>query len=321
MAEKADPIGVWTRISEKDGSPSTFFVQQWNSQLNVNGYAFNAINAGAGLVGGGVLSDGEVTISMPDVGTAATYGSATEVPVITTDAQGRVTSVTTATPTASVAVEDGGSAVGDFTIFNFVSGATIADAGGGQVNITVTGGGGGSATYVSGVNFEEPVNASGSSFACKGYTFTPEYDTDVRYVRALIDSNAGSDTYVGTILEMSNATSGATVVTQMGQTASNTTGTTVPTVLTMKFATDITLTAGTTYFIGVSITGGVGTNPCRVGSQSITGNNSYAINIPGDIEIGSIDYNTIYPAVSAAFTGTNTGFQRQVWIDGFVTFT
>jgi len=53
-----------------------------------------SISAGNGLTGGGDLTATR-TISMPNVGTAGTYGSATEYPVITTDAQGRVTTVTT----------------------------------------------------------------------------------------------------------------------------------------------------------------------------------------------------------------------------------
>lgn len=51
------------------------------------------VNAGAGLSGGGDLSANR-TISMPNVGTPNTYGSATQVPVLTTDAQGRVSGVT-----------------------------------------------------------------------------------------------------------------------------------------------------------------------------------------------------------------------------------
>ena len=53
------------------------------------------VTAGTGLSGGGSVSLGDtVTISLPNVGTAATYGSASQVPVFTTDAQGRVSSVT-----------------------------------------------------------------------------------------------------------------------------------------------------------------------------------------------------------------------------------
>jgi hypothetical protein len=50
------------------------------------------ISAGAGLTGGGDLSANR-TIAMPNVGTAGTYGNATTVPRITTDAQGRVSGV------------------------------------------------------------------------------------------------------------------------------------------------------------------------------------------------------------------------------------
>lgn len=52
-----------------------------------------SISAGAGLTGGGDITATR-TISMPNVGTAGTYGSSTQYPVITTDAQGRVSSVT-----------------------------------------------------------------------------------------------------------------------------------------------------------------------------------------------------------------------------------
>jgi hypothetical protein len=55
--------------------------------------ATRQVLAGTGLTGGGALN-ADVTISMPAIGTAGTYGSSTQVPVFTTDAQGRITSVT-----------------------------------------------------------------------------------------------------------------------------------------------------------------------------------------------------------------------------------
>src|ERR1035437_9353379 len=56
-----------------------------------------SVSAGAGLTGGTWTTAG--TVSMPNVGTAGTYGSATAIPVITTDAQGRVSALTTTTIT------------------------------------------------------------------------------------------------------------------------------------------------------------------------------------------------------------------------------
>jgi len=66
-----------------------------------------SVNAGTGLTGGGDLTATR-TISMPNVGTAGTYGSASLIPVITTDAQGRVTAVSTATNPSSPWVAGGG---------------------------------------------------------------------------------------------------------------------------------------------------------------------------------------------------------------------
>lgn len=54
-----------------------------------------SVTAGTGLSGGTITGSG--TISLPNIGAAGTYGSSTQVPIITTDALGRVTGVTTAT--------------------------------------------------------------------------------------------------------------------------------------------------------------------------------------------------------------------------------
>jgi hypothetical protein len=62
------------------------------------------INAGTGLSGGGDITASR-TISMPNVGTAGTYGSSSEVPVITTDAQGRISSVALQPLTATVTID------------------------------------------------------------------------------------------------------------------------------------------------------------------------------------------------------------------------
>lgn len=73
-----------------------------NNQLtNGAGYTTNlgtvtSVQAGAGL-SGTVTTSG--TISMPNVGTASTYGSATQVPQFTTDAYGRVSGVSLVTIT------------------------------------------------------------------------------------------------------------------------------------------------------------------------------------------------------------------------------
>jgi hypothetical protein len=60
------------------------------------GPGIDSLVMGTGFTPGTIYTPGG-TINMPNVGTAGTYGSATQVPVITTDAQGRVTTVVNTT--------------------------------------------------------------------------------------------------------------------------------------------------------------------------------------------------------------------------------
>lgn len=71
------------------------------------------VTAGTGLNGGGSVSlGGLTTISLPATGTAGTYGSALNIPIITTDAQGRVTGVVN---TAISGLTASNLAAGDFS--------------------------------------------------------------------------------------------------------------------------------------------------------------------------------------------------------------
>ncbi len=83
-------------------SPTTGQVLQWSGSTWTPSTisAVSSVAAGTGLSGGTITTSG--TISLPNVGTPGTYGSATSVPTITTDAQGRVTSITTSAISAGL---------------------------------------------------------------------------------------------------------------------------------------------------------------------------------------------------------------------------
>ena len=74
-----------------------------------------SVSAGAGLSGGTWTTAG--TVSMPNVGTAGTYGSPTAIPVITTDAQGR-SSITTTSVTPTPILAGNGISVAGSTVTN-----------------------------------------------------------------------------------------------------------------------------------------------------------------------------------------------------------
>jgi len=77
---------------------STTYLRGDNTWATVSSGGVTSVTAGTGLSGGTITTTG--TISMPSVGTSGTYGDATHVPVLTTDAQGRVTGVTNTAITA-----------------------------------------------------------------------------------------------------------------------------------------------------------------------------------------------------------------------------
>ena len=108
-------------IGDTNTSIEDFIVAQSQANLEVEGTA-NEINV-AETVDDGVVT---YTVSLPDVGTAGTFGSSTEVPVVTVDTKGRVTGVTTETISTEVSVA-GDTGAEDVSLLtdtlSFVSGA------------------------------------------------------------------------------------------------------------------------------------------------------------------------------------------------------
>lgn len=99
-----------SQILNKPTIPSAQIQSDWSqastvspdyikNKPSIGAGSVTSVTAGTGLSGGIITTSG--IISLPNVGTASTYGSATQVPVLTTDAQGRVSLVTTANPKLS----------------------------------------------------------------------------------------------------------------------------------------------------------------------------------------------------------------------------
>ena len=88
---RLDPISYRDVIVNDDGTPTAFFIQQWNAQIDVNielepGDVLTP--PAGGLEGGGSTSEG-LSLSIADTAvTAATYGSATMNPCDNCQRQG-----------------------------------------------------------------------------------------------------------------------------------------------------------------------------------------------------------------------------------------
>lgn len=144
---------------EKNGMAHTFRVITTEDSNTIKGYitkhyvdsiaalisnGVTSVTAGAGLVGGTITGVG--TIGMPNVGIPSTFGNSTHVPQFTTDAQGRIISVT------NVLIAGGGGGgsgtVTDVTAGSGLSGGTITTSGTISLPNTGTAGTYGSATQV-----------------------------------------------------------------------------------------------------------------------------------------------------------------------------
>ena len=156
-----------------------------------SGGTVTSVTAGAGLSGGIITGAG--TISMPNTGTAGTYGSSTQIPIITTDAQGRVSSVSTTTFAIGV-----NSVVGTAPIS--VSGTSTVTV---SLNTTGT-----AATY--GTSTQIPVFTTDAYGRVNAVTNTA--------IGTLNQNTSGTAANVTGVVAMVNGGTGATVATSVNTT-------------------------------------------------------------------------------------------------------
>lgn len=174
-----------------------------------------------------------------------------------------------------------------------------------------SGGGGGGGSFFGG-----SVGAVGgynsSTYQTKGMFFTPSVNMSVRQLMAVIDPyDAGTDIYHGTIaaLDGSNLITGTPSVTN-----SVTVATASPYIIYFDFASAVSLTAGTTYFVGV-VREAVGRNQtiCPVVEAS---GGFWAFGAPGVTSTTRYYYNTVDVTAGQAVSTSATYSGFCIWIAG-----
>jgi hypothetical protein len=90
-------LGTWSRLVQGGATAGTFNTLAANA-ITVNGASVVSVSSGTGNL---TISGNTITLSAMGPG-ATTTGSATAIPVITTDAYGRISAITTASPSLTV---------------------------------------------------------------------------------------------------------------------------------------------------------------------------------------------------------------------------
>lgn len=118
-------LGGWGGLRFHEGLNKLQWAQNGNTWFNLDAFALGTtqVIAGAGLSGGGPISS-NVTLSLPSVGPGAITSGGNGIASITTDAQGRITAISSATYAlaSSISIAAGQVAVGTST--NVIGGST-----------------------------------------------------------------------------------------------------------------------------------------------------------------------------------------------------
>lgn len=281
-----DPLKKVSPLADKDGTPSAFFVQQWNLLLGFVKDTLASlteiiarlvrleaveIQTTAPIEGGGNILELD-PISHAESGvTAGTYGDATHVAQVTVDEFGHVTDA------AEVAISSDAAA--------YFKGAT-----GGPTSNDLNGD------------------------ATVGQVFIPSSNLTVEKLWGFADPNAVNDSYVGRIAEITSPTNG-TIVSVLASSSAILAQTTNMEAFPFTFSSPVTLTAGTPYLLAISITSGVGTTQTRAGVVGTGATNIWELNAPGSTPWQSFLYNTTTLSATQGSSASNTT-KRALFLEG-----
>lgn len=191
-----------------------------------------------------------------------------------------------------------------------------------DLDATTSGGGGG---FFSGIS-AGPQPATSGAFATKGMVFVPTVDVEVHFITINVDAAASTDSYYGIIASLASITTAnhneisavGNTVAIIGSTNAYQTGSTNNRPHRCDFASPVTLTAGTPYFIGAVFNQGSGTAVNRITGNTISTEGYMYMNAPGKTYVGLVSYNTVGLTTSQAASSVTANAYVMLGIEGYV---
>ena len=199
--------------------------------------------------------------------TPGSYGDGSNVPRLTVDAQGRITSLTT---------------------------------------LPVAGGGGGGGAYCTGATGTMG-SGSTTAFATKGLLFVPDRQIMVSHVWASLAAVAVGQDHHARIAEISGPSIGDTITALLATSATVQTVSTDLRLCRYPFATPVLLEPGKTCLLATVNAAGTGTTANRTASIASSANTSWDLNAPGQTLWGTAQFDTIGLAIGQAPAALGTG--------------